>query len=46
MPLSTFRREEGYVIKPMLEYYNSHNVRNHTKKKQARLKHSGVLFSS
>lgn len=43
VPLSFFRRE-GYVVKK-LEYCNSHDVRNHTKKKQAKLKFS-LVYSS
>lgn len=45
MLLTTFRKGEGYVIKPVLEYYNSYNVGNPTKKKQARLKFSMLQFS-
>lgn len=42
VPLTTFRRGEGYVIKPVLEYCNSYNDGNPTKKKQARLKFSAL----
>lgn len=46
MPPCTCRTEEGYIIKVILKYCNSHNVRNYTKKKQQGLILFGIVFSS